>query len=120
MKASIVLLALGFAGGLAPAASFAATPANDYPTLDRVEYVLACARDGAGSPRENIYKCTCAIDAIAARLTYDEYIEFSTSANAISIGGERGEVMRGYTQGKDNAGKYRKVQAEARQACFLR
>lgn len=118
MKTSIVCLALALF--LLPAAAFAATPVNDYPTLDRVEYVLACARDGAGSPRENIYKCTCAIDAIAASLSYDEYLEYSTSANAFSIGGERGEVMRGYSQGKEFAGKFKKVQADARKACFLR
>lgn len=105
--------------GLLPLAAAAATD-NDYPTLDRVEYVLGCARDGAGSPRENIYKCTCVIDAIAQRLSYDQYVEYSTSVNAFSIGGERGEVMRGYGQGKTLAGKFRSVQADARKACFVR
>lgn len=108
------------ASALLPAVTFAAVPANDYPTLDRVEYVLNCARDATGSPRENIYKCTCVIDAIAERLSYDDYVEYSTSANALSIGGERGEVMRGYGQGKEFAGKFRKVQGDARKACFLK
>jgi len=93
--------------------------AHEYPTIDRVEYVLGCARDAKGSERENIYKCSCVIDAIATKLTYDEYVEYSTLANAFSIGGERGEVMRGYGGGKDLAFRFRKMQAEARKSCAL-
>ncbi|MDO9599113.1 MAG: hypothetical protein Q7J47_15460 [Azoarcus sp.] len=94
--------------------------ANDFPTIERVEYVLGCARDAQGSPRENIYKCACVIDAIAAKLTYDEYVQISTATNAFSIGGERGEVMRAYTGGREMAGRYRSIQAEARKGCFVR
>lgn len=103
-----VVLPLGAAAG------------NDFPTLERVEFVLGCARDAEGSPRENIYKCVCVIDAIAGKLTYDEYVKVSTAANAFSIGGERGEVMRAYGGGKEMAGRYRTIQAEARKGCFMR
>jgi hypothetical protein len=97
-----------------------AAAANDFPTLERVEYVLGCARDAKGAAQENIYKCTCVIDALARKFTYDEYVEYSTAANAFSIGGERGEVMRAYGVGKEMAGRFRTAQAEARQGCFLR
>jgi hypothetical protein len=117
MKKLLVLLAFGLLPG-GPAA--AAGPANDYPTIDRVEFVLGCARDATGAAQENIYKCSCVIDAIAQHLTYDEYVEYSTAANAFSIGGERGETMRAYSGGRKMAGKYRAAQAEARKACLMR
>ncbi len=93
--------------------------ANDYPTLERVEYVLACAREFRGPAQEGIAKCSCVIDTIAGRLTHDQFIDYSTAANAFSIGGERGEVMRGFTEGKEMARTFRAVQAEARKSCFL-
>lgn len=114
------LLATGLADAAANASSATKARANDYPTIERVEYVLDCARDARGAPQENIYKCTCVIDAIAQRLSYDQYVEYSTAAKAFSIGGERGEVMRGYTSGKELAGRYRTAQADARKACFVR
>ncbi len=117
MKKCLFALALCIA---ATGQSLAAAASNDYPTLDRVEYVLACARDAAGPPRENIYKCTCVIDAIAEQLPYEKYTEYSTAANAFGIGGERGEVMRSYEHGKEMAGDFRKLQAEARKACFMK
>jgi len=116
MKTLPILLAIGL---LPWGAAAAAVPANDYPTLDRVEFVLGCARDARGPAQENLYKCTCMIDAIAQRLPYDRYVEYSTAANAFSIGGERGETMRAYGAGKEMAGKFRAVQAEARKACLM-
>ena len=117
MKKLLVLLVVG----LLPCGPAAADDRpNDYPTLARVEYVLACARDAKGPELENIYKCSCVIDAIAQRLVYDEYVEDTTAANAFSIGGERGETMRAYAGGKEMAGKFRTVQAEARKACLMR
>lgn len=108
---------LVFAAALLP---WGVAVANDFPTIERVEYVLGCARDAQGSPRENIYKCSCVIDAIAAQMTHDEYVQLSTATNAFSIGGERGEVMRAYTGGKEMAGRYRKIQADARKSCMMR
>jgi len=115
MKKLLVLLAVG----LLPWAT-AAAAVNDYPTIERVEYVLRCARDLNGPVQENLYKCSCALDAIARRFSYAQFVEYSTDVNAFSIGGERGEVMRGYTDGKKFAGIFRSVQADARKACFIR
>ncbi len=116
MKKLLVLCVIGLLPG-SPAV--AAEGANDYPTLARVEYVLGCARDAKGPELENLYKCSCVIDAVAQRLTHDQYVEYSTAANAFGIGGERGEMMRAYAGGKEMAGKYRAVQAEARKACLM-
>ena len=109
-------LLISLVGVLLP---WAAGAAGDYPTLDRVEYVLGCARDANVPAQESIYKCTCVIDALARKFSYDEFVEYSTAFNAFSIGGERGEVMRAYTHGKEMAGVFRTAQAEARKGCFL-
>ncbi|AYH43998.1 hypothetical protein [Azoarcus sp. DN11] len=114
MKKLFCLLACG----IAPWAP-AALAANDFPTVERVEYVLGCARDAHGPAQEAIYKCSCMIDAIAKRLSYDKYVEYSTAANALSIGGERGETMRAYGAGREMASKFRAIQAEARKACLM-
>lgn len=99
---------------------------NDYPTQERVEFVLECARDAQekdASPtagaEEYIYKCSCVIDQVAQKLTYDQYVQQSTSAKSFTIGGERGEVVRGYGAGKEQARHYRKIVADARKACFI-
>jgi len=44
--------------------------ANDFPTRARVEFVLACMRDSKEPPQESMYKCSCAIDAIADKVRY--------------------------------------------------
>lgn len=116
MSRSIAVLALCV---LLPTAGFSATDPGAFPTKDRVEYVLDCMRDTPGSRQELLYKCSCAIDAIAERMSYEAYVGESTVANALTIGGERGEVMRGYTSGRSIAKHFREVQAEARKACFL-
>ena len=42
--------------------------ANDFPTRARVEFVLACMSDSKAPPQESMYKCSCAIDAIADKV----------------------------------------------------
>jgi hypothetical protein len=93
--------------------------AYDYPTLDRVEYVEKCMVDSGGSRHEMLYKCSCAIDAVAKEMPYEEYVDASTAANAMSIGGERGGVIRDSQVGKDLAAKFRAVQGKAKKSCFL-
>jgi hypothetical protein len=95
--------------------------ANEYPTVDRVEYVHACMRDNSGSPaQELVYKCSCMIDKIAEELTYDEFVDESTAANSFTIAGEIGETVRAYEPLRQMAQKYRALQAKAKKACFLK
>ncbi|MCB1917016.1 MAG: hypothetical protein KDG52_15035 [Rhodocyclaceae bacterium] len=108
------------AGAIAIAAAWPTwAAADDYPTREKVEYVLACMRDGTAPQQELLYKCSCVIDKIAERMSYEEFTKDSTTANALSIGGERGEVMRAYVDGRRLARELRTVEHEARKACFL-
>jgi hypothetical protein len=101
---------------LAPAP---AAQANDFPTPARVEYVLACMRDNPGSPQEAIYKCSCAIDAIAGKVDYDTWVDLSTVANATTIAGERGGVVRDMKDGRKIITTFRELQDGAKKSCFV-
>lgn len=93
--------------------------ANDYPTVDRVEYVETCMRERQGLRQELLYKCSCAIDAFAAGTAYDEYVELLIAARAVSIAGERGAVMREAADAQAMAQRFRALEAQARSRCFL-
>jgi len=109
----VAVLSLGFAGAH-PA------HANDFPTHARVEFVLACMRDaGTSNKEEAVYKCSCAIDAIADKVDYDRWVDLSTVANATTIAGERGGVVRDMKDGRKLIATYRELQDEAKKGCFL-
>jgi hypothetical protein len=106
--------ALALLGVAAPA------QAHDYPTVERVIYVQACMRDHPGPAFEMVNKCSCAIDRIAEQIIFDDYVSLSTVANAITIGGERGAVLRDAEPMQELARKFRKLNAEAKKSCFIR
>jgi hypothetical protein len=108
------LLALGLL-----VAAVAPARANDFPTVDRVEFVEACMRDRQGMRQEFLYKCSCAIDALAAEVKYAEYVELQTAARAISIAGERGAVVREAADAQAMAKRFRALEDKAKKQCFL-
>jgi hypothetical protein len=110
MKHSLMLL---LAAGMPVAAH-----AHDFPTTDRVEYVLECMVDHQ-SKQEYLYKCSCAIDQIAQQMPYDEYVESSTALRYQTLGGERGAEFRDARAGKAMAVKYKALQDKARKACYV-
>jgi hypothetical protein len=97
----------------------ATASANDFPTTSRVEYVLECMNANQGK-YEYLYKCSCAIDRIASKVDYDEYVEISTAARHRSLGGERGAEFRDPESVRVMAKKYNDIQAESNNACFIK
>jgi hypothetical protein len=93
--------------------------ANDFPTEARVEFVLDCMRSSKALPQESMYKCSCAIDYIATKVNYATWVDLSTIANATTIAGERGGVMRDLKDGRKLITSFRDLQADARKHCFL-
>src|SRR5947209_12507163 len=89
------------------------TPANDFPTRARVEFVLTCMRESNAPQQEAMYKCSCAIDAIAEQVDYTTWVDLSTIANATTIAGERGGVMRDMKDGRTIIVSYRELQEGA-------
>ncbi|MEF7613006.1 hypothetical protein V4F39_03715 [Aquincola sp. MAHUQ-54] len=109
---SLLLAALaGGASGLAQA--------NDYPTAERVLYVQECVATHPGPQYEMVSKCSCALDALARELKYDDYVELSTASKATTIGGERGSYIREAPALQKEARRYRELQSKAEKGCFL-
>lgn len=103
------------------ALSSAALPAaaNDFPTVDRVLYVQECMRDNPGPNFEMVNKCSCALDALAREVKYEQYVEMSTIAKAMSIGGERGNDLRDNETLKAPLKRYRELQSKVQKGCFI-
>jgi len=93
--------------------------ANDFPTVDRVNYVLECMRAHPGPQYEMVSKCSCALDGLAREIKHDQYVEFSTATNANSIGGERGNTIRDTEMLQVEIRKYRALQSKVKKACFI-
>jgi len=102
-------------------ASFAGTvAANDFPTLERVLFVEGCVREHADRPRqEMLYKCSCALDAIAAEARYDDFVEMSTANDAGQIAGERGTSVRESREGRELTKRYKELRAKSAKSCFI-
>ncbi|NML15814.1 hypothetical protein [Azohydromonas caseinilytica] len=94
--------------------------AHDYPTAARVEYVQACMRDHPGSYYEMLNKCSCVLDRLASDIPFDDFVTMSTATNANSIGGERGNTIRDTEPLQKQIREFRKLQAAAREGCFIR
>jgi hypothetical protein len=113
MSKRVVIAAAVFAlaAGSAPAAV-----AYDYPTADRVQYVLECMYRNGGSS-VYVYKCSCAIDSIAQKLTYDEWVDSSTIARYQTMPGEGMGLFRDGPEERAAAKRYRDVDADAKKLC---
>ena len=93
--------------------------ANDFPTRARVDFVLTCMSESKSSQQESMYKCSCAIDAIADKVSYDTWVDLSTVADGTTIAGERGGVMRDLKDGRKLIASFRELQASAKKTCFI-
>lgn len=111
-----------FAASMAAIGTLLATAsaaAFDYPTAERVNYVMACMRDNPGPHYEMVNKCSCAIDALARDVSLDDFVAMSTAANANTIGGERGSYIRDSEALQAQIRKFRDLQAVAKKGCFI-
>ena len=97
----------------------ATAQANDFPTVDRVLYVQACVRDNPGNHYEMINKCACAVDALAAEVTFDDYTTMVTISNGMTLGGERGGAIRDVPSLEPVLKRYRELQAKVKKGCFI-
>ena len=93
--------------------------ANDFPTRARVEFVLTCMRESKAPPQESIYKCSCAIDAIADKVRYSTWVDLATVKDGVSIAGERGGILRDLKDGRKTIASYRELQENAKKRCFV-
>ncbi len=98
-----------------------ATIVNDYPTRDRVEYVLNCVAQHGGLTYITQYACGCKIDKIAEKLTFSEF-ESAKTFTYLSKGqtGDAGAVFRDPAQSKDLRKRLKDAEASAEKSCFVK
>ncbi len=113
-RASLVRIAAATVSISLPAWAFG----FDYPTKDRVEYVLECMQEKPDKPSfEMISKCSCALDHLRKQLSYAKFVEMSTSMKAITIAGDRS--LRESEPAQKQARTFRELQAKANKACYI-
>ncbi|MGH8583531.1 MAG: hypothetical protein ACREWG_12260 [Gammaproteobacteria bacterium] len=93
--------------------------ANDFPTLERVDHVLTCMKRHGGQTLDNLYACSCEIDAIAASMRHDEFEEASTFRSLRNMPGERGSAFRESKRGRALMGRLEQAEQSAEKTCFL-
>ena len=112
---TLVLLATAATTCIAADAGGAA-PTHDYPTVARVEYVNQCIAKNDGKLAA-LYQCSCALDKIAAVLSYDDFVEQSTFAKYATLPGEGGGIFRDSAEAKKMAKSFRDLEADALKSC---
>jgi hypothetical protein len=98
----------------------AAAKANDFPTQARVEFVLGCMNEQGGQTYDNLYKCVCLVDAIAAEMSHEEFAQAQVFSQLKSTAGERGGVFRDPEQARTLGDKLAAVVERGKAACLMR
>jgi hypothetical protein len=104
---------------IAPSPTESVALTNDYPTRDRVDYVLECVAKHGGLSYINQYACVCKIDKIAEKLSFADYEAARTFVQMQKTPGEAGAAFRDPQQSKDLRSKLKEVEATAEKACFV-
>lgn len=92
---------------------------NDYPTRDRVEYVLNCVAQHGGLSYITQYACGCKIDKIAEKLSFSDYEAAKTFTYLRSTPGDAGGVFRDPAQAKDLRKRLKDAESHAEKNCFI-
>lgn len=94
---------------------------GDYPTRDRVEYVLNCVAQHGGLTYITQYACGCKIDKIAEQLTFAEY-EAAKTFTYLTKGqtGDAASAMRDPAQSKDLRKRLKEAEQSAEKSCFVK
>ena len=94
-----------------------AAPA-DYPTDALADYVFACMATN-GETQEALRRCSCSIDAIAEKVSYQDYVQAETVLSLQHAqGGERMVMFRTAPWAQAMVDKLRQAQVEAELRCF--
>ena len=111
-RGALAALALVMLGQLGRAAD-----ENDYPTDARADYVFACMAAN-GQTRDNLQKCSCSLDQLAAILPYDKYVQASTVLSMRQGIGNRANEFKSTKVFDDKVAELRRAQAEAEIRCY--
>ena len=87
------------------------------PTSEKVEYVFACVQGNENS-QAYISKCSCSIDYIDERMTYEEYVAAETIMSLRQIYGEKSLMFRNTPNAMEIYTNMQNLLAEAEMECF--
>lgn len=94
---------------------------NDFPTRDRVDYVLECVARHGGLSYVTQYACGCKIDKIAEKLSFAEYEAAKTFTYLVKgQTGDAAAAMRDPTQSKDLRKRLKAAEEFAEKTCFVK
>ncbi len=93
---------------------------NDYPTRDRVNYVLNCVAKHGGLSYINQYACGCKIDKIAEKLSFKEYESAQTFSHLKKVPGESGAAFRDPEHGSELRKRLKDAEQYAESQCFVK
>lgn len=93
---------------------------SDYPTQERIEYVLNCIAKHGGLSYINQYACGCKVDKLAEKLTFKEYEAARIFTMLQSTPGEKGAVFRDPKQSKDLRSRLKAAEQYAEKSCFIK
>ena len=91
-----------------------------YPTLDRVNYVLDCMDRHGGQSIDNLVSCSCEIDKVAAKLSYEGFIDANVYMQNKDTPGDKGAMMRDAQFAIDSHDTLMAARADAEKTCFVR
>ncbi len=93
--------------------------AHDYPTMDRVDQVLTCMKQNGGQNVDNLFRCSCAIDAIAQQLSLEDFNTARTYEIYKNMPGEKGSLFREPADGGAAVDKLAAARKDAQKRCFV-
>lgn len=120
MNSKTLLMLGGCAAGammLTAGLAHATGKANDFPTEARAEYVFACMESNLQN-QEFLQKCSCAIDTIAKRITYQQYSDAQTILALQNSQLRNAEVYRSLDVAKKPLDLLYHAEAAAELKCF--
>ena len=94
-------------------------PVSRYPTSEEALYVLGCVERN-GQNAEGLQKCSCAINAIEAQLSYEDYSQAVLVFAMRQAGGERAALYRDTIPMREIADRFIRAQTRANRQCFGR
>lgn len=119
MRYRIILAVAGLLLGSAPVLQANEVGAKDFPTLERVKYVLDCMKTHGGETYDTLYACSCKLDYMRSKFNYDDFEEAVTFRDMFHMRGENGNEVRDAPRGKVLRKKLAQIGKAADARCFL-
>ena len=92
--------------------------ANDYPTRDRVEYVMNCLQMIGEYTMDELQTCSCRLDTVASAMSFETYGYAVTYNRNKRMTGEKGGVFRDNESGKMFSKELKAAEETAKGQCI--